>query len=440
MQALSLNLAGFFRSQIFPILLVNFIGALGYGIILPFLAFLIIDFGGNEIIYGIVASTYPIFQMLGAPLLGAWSDKIGRKKVLLISQFGTLLSWLIFLLAFYLPVEKLFTIESNFLGEIMFTLPLVVVLIARSLDGLTGGNISVANAYLSDITTEKDRKKNFGLMAASMSLGFILGPAIAGLLAIFPNGNFITIIVTASVSLFGYFAIRKFLPETPLRKEVFPCKNAKFKKAFGVEYKECHDADVKNKSGWKSVVNQQKAPLMIFLFFLVFLAINLFYATFSMHSSLNLNWDAKQVGFFFTLLSFLMIIGQGPLLTRLSKKYSEEKLFSTGAIIMVISFLLFTNSQNIIVYLGAILYGIGNGIMWPSYLTMLSKIGDPSKQGALQGIANSAGSFAAIIGLIFGGILLTLLSGKIYIISAVILCTIGLIGWKLNRKKSSLNL
>ena len=78
---LSVKLVSFVERPIFPILLVNFIGALGYGIILPFLAFLVIDFGGNEVMYGIIASAYPLFQMIGAPLLGSWSDRIGRKKV-----------------------------------------------------------------------------------------------------------------------------------------------------------------------------------------------------------------------------------------------------------------------------------------------------------------------------------------------------------------------
>ncbi|MDC8004146.1 MFS transporter [Aureisphaera galaxeae] len=428
------KLSAFLKSNIFPILLVNFIGTLGYGIILPFLAFLIIDFGGNAVFYGIIASTYPMFQMIGAPVLGKWSDKIGRKRVLLISQAGTLLSWLIFLLAFFVPLDELFKIEMEGFGVLGFTIPLIVILLARSLDGLTGGNISVANAYLSDVSSEEDRKKNFGKMSASMSLGFMLGPAIAGLLAAFPNSNLLTIIVAAFISLVGLLAIYFFLPEVKLKEAVYHCPKAKLKKVFGAEYKECHKMKEKESSNWKTIITQGKAPIMITLFFLIFLAFNFFYATFSMYSSTSLAWSAEKVGLFFTILSSVMILFQGPVLSWLSDKYSEEILFTVGAFVMVFSFSCLTSTHSLWLYTGAVLYGVGNGIMWPSYLSILSKVGSANNQGALQGIANSVGSFASIIGLVFGGFLLAKLSKNIYFLSAFLLLIISLVGWFLARK------
>ncbi len=425
----------FIKSALFPILLVNFIGALGYGIILPFLAFLVIDFGGNEVLYGIIAAMYPLFQMVGAPLLGNWSDRIGRKKVLLISQTGTLCSWLIFLLAFVFPVRELFSIDSQTLGTVVFTIPLLIVVFARSLDGLTGGNISVANAYLSDITPEPDRKKNFGMMSSSMSLGFIIGPAIAGVLATFEDGNLLTILLTMAISIFGLFAIWQWLPEVPMQKEVYPCPQAKMKKAFGVEYKECYKLQDEKSHGWKSVLTQQGAPLMILLFFLIFLAFNLFYATFSMYSSTDLQWSAQKVGFFFTLLSAVMIVGQGPGLSLLSKKYTEQQIFIAGAFVMAFSFTCLTSSNPVALYTGAVLFGLGNGVMWPSYLTLLSKVGDANKQGSLQGIANGFGSLASIVGLVFGGFLLALMSERLYFISAAILVVIAIVSFYFLKKK-----
>ncbi|HEY9486671.1 MAG TPA: MFS transporter, partial [Nitrososphaeraceae archaeon] len=167
---------------LYPLLLINFIGTLGFSIVLPFLVFLVIDFGGNAIIYGILAAMYPAFQLLGAPILGRWSDIYGRKKVLLISHGGTLLGWIFFLFALFLPVENLFNISSPFLGTFVITLPLLILFFARSIDGITGGNISVANAYLADISSDENRSKNFGKMAISSNLGFIVGPALAGIL------------------------------------------------------------------------------------------------------------------------------------------------------------------------------------------------------------------------------------------------------------------
>lgn len=104
------------KSSIFPLLLITFIGTLGYSIVLPFLVFLVIDLGGNAIVYGILSATYPAFQLIGAPILGGWSDIYGRKKILLLSQGGTLAGWMIFLIALFLPVNNLFRIDSTILG------------------------------------------------------------------------------------------------------------------------------------------------------------------------------------------------------------------------------------------------------------------------------------------------------------------------------------
>ncbi|NIT55343.1 MAG: MFS transporter, partial [Aliifodinibius sp.] len=150
------------RVTIFPILLVNFIGTLGYSIILPFLIILVLKFGGNELIYGTIGATYSFFQLIGAPILGRWSDKFGRKKILLLSQAGTFLAWILFIIALRIPSTALAQVDSSILGVFILTIPLLILFVARALDGLTGGNVSVANAYLADVTTEKYRKSNFG--------------------------------------------------------------------------------------------------------------------------------------------------------------------------------------------------------------------------------------------------------------------------------------
>jgi len=130
--------------SILPILSVNFIGTLGYSIVLPFLIFLVARFGGNSIIFGILGATYSVFQLIGAPILGTYSDIYGRKPVLLVSQIGTLLAWLLFLAALLLPNISLWEVNSAWVGEFTLTLPLIILFIGRALDGATGGNISVA--------------------------------------------------------------------------------------------------------------------------------------------------------------------------------------------------------------------------------------------------------------------------------------------------------
>src|SRR5712692_11089437 len=121
------------RVSVFPILAVNFVGALGFGIVLPFLVYLVTKLGGNALLYGVMGATYSFFQLLGAPLLGRWSDRYGRRRILLLGQVGTLVSWGIFLAALWLPVRPLFEVHSRVLGAFTLTLPLVVLFVAREI-------------------------------------------------------------------------------------------------------------------------------------------------------------------------------------------------------------------------------------------------------------------------------------------------------------------
>jgi DHA1 family tetracycline resistance protein-like MFS transporter len=199
--------------QLFPILLINFIGTLGFSIVLPFLVFLVEDFGGNAIVFGILSAIYPAFQLIGAPILGKWSDTYGRKKILLLSNAGTLVGWIFFLIALFLPKENILSVNSSLFGTFVLTLPLVVLFFARLIDGITGGNISVANAYLADVSSNENRSKNFGKMAISSNLGFIVGPALAALLGSTIFGNILPVIAALILSLVTLIVIGLSLKE-----------------------------------------------------------------------------------------------------------------------------------------------------------------------------------------------------------------------------------
>src|SRR5918994_3782329 len=148
------------QSSLFPILLVNFVGTLGFSIVSPFLVFLVMKFGGDAIVYGLLAAIYPAFQLIGAPLLGRWSDIYGRKKVLLLSTVGTSAGWVLFLFALFLPAERSFTIDLTSLGTIVIILPLFLLFLARAIDGITGGDIFLAKAYLLGPSLHETRSKN----------------------------------------------------------------------------------------------------------------------------------------------------------------------------------------------------------------------------------------------------------------------------------------
>jgi MFS family permease len=425
-----MKLANILPKKIFPILLVNFIGILGYSVVVPILIFIVIDFGGNGFIYGLLGAMYPFFQFIGAPILGKLSDRIGRKKVLIISQLGTFIAWLLFILAFLLPKTQLWSQNTETTGSYIMTLPLIVIFLARILDGFTGGNISVANAYLSDISTDEDRDKNFAKMGASTSTGFIIGPVLAGLLAATVLGEVLPLIVAAFISLIAIFLIQNQL------KESNPCvvdtgKKRSFRQFFQVEHKECYTEGKKTSSekisSWKTVISQPGIPKLYAVYFLTFLAFSLFYAGLPLYASSILEWSASDLGLFLSYSSIIMFITQGPILSRLTETFENQYLIIAGSILLGISFLLLSNQNLILLYLSMTILSLGNGIMWPSFMSLLAKTGDKQMQGTIQGYGSSMGSFASMIGLLVGGLLFESIQVTVFIISGVIFFLVSLL-------------
>lgn len=406
--------------SIFPILSVNFIGTLGYSIVMPFLIFLVAKFGGNSVIFGILGATYSAFQLIGAPILGKYSDIYGRKPVLLISQIGTLLAWLLFLTALLLPNIGFWEVDSVWAGKFTLTLPLVILFLGRALDGITGGNISVANAYLVDISNDETRKSNFGKMAASSNLGFILGPVLAGLLGATALGEIAPTLAATIISLVAVIVIIKMLPDRdPTSLSGSPCEDEEMRRVSGKEIKDCFDQKVPLDTLGK-LLEIPAMPLMLVLYFLIFLAFAVFYTAFPIHAATGLGWEIGQLGVYFSLLSLAMIVIQGPVMTYLSPRVSEKPLLVIGSLAMFASFALLQSHDIVLVYAAAILFAVGNGIMWPSYLSLLGQMGKTSDQGYIQGIASSAGSLASIVGLVLGGILYSLFASTSFLIAAIV--------------------
>ena len=396
------------QPQLFPILLVNFIGTLGFSIVLPFLVFLVRDFGGNAIAYGILGATYSAFQLIGAPILGKWSDMYGRKKILLLSNAGTLVGWVFFIFALLLPIEK-FSI-NNALGTFVISLPLLVLFLARAIDGITGGNISVANAYLADISSDENRSRNFGKMAVSANLGFIVGPALAGILGGTSYGTILPVSAALILSLMTLIVIGFRLKESkPSPPEILVPEEGRISKVFAQECKDCYDNENPKKLKFRDVFKLKHISFLLALYFLIFLGFNLYYASFPIHAAVGLKWSITELGIFYAVLSGIMVIIQGPVLRKASKKFSDEKLVMIGSIILGTNFILFVSNNAVLIYGAAILFALGNGLMWPSFMSILSRRAGTILQGAVQGVAGSFGSLASIIGLIVGGVHMILL-------------------------------
>ena len=281
-----------------PILSVNFVGTLGFSIVLPFMVFLVTKWGGNAIVYGVLASTYSLFQLIGAPILGKWSDRWGRRKILLLSQIGTMLSWVIFLIAFVLPDGVLLEVDSTMLGQFTVTLPLLILFLARAADGLTGGNVSVANAYLADISDDAHRSENFGRMAVSTNVGFVAGPAMAGLLGATVYGEILPVTAALLISIIATLLIGFGLKDSKARALTSNPEDPNACKVFGQEPKECflrHGRDTI--SNW-DVLGLPHIPALLTINFLVMLGFSFFYIAFPTHAATALGWSVTDIGIF----------------------------------------------------------------------------------------------------------------------------------------------
>ena len=419
--------------RLFPVLLVSFIGTLGFSIVLPFLVFLVLRLGGNPIIYGLVGATYPMLQLIGAPLLGRWSDRYGRKRILFLSQAGTFASWVIFAVALLLPPTALASVESSLLGTFTLTAPLGLIFVARALDGLTGGNVSVANAYVADITSEETRSQSFGRMGVSSNLGFIVGPALAALLGATQWGETLPVLAALLISLIATILIAVLLPESNPCALVRNPERTSVRRVFGHEQRDCFKFQQAKEVTVRDALKQEYVPLTLLLYFVIFLGFNFFYTSFPVHAAGELAWSVTQTGMFFASMSAMMVIVQGPLLARLAKTWSDSSLVTGGSLLLGTNFLLMLSRDTLMIYAAAALFALGNGIMWPSVLSLLSKVAGERYQGAVQGFAGSFGGLASVIGLVLGGLLYQQVGALTFAVSAGLIYLAALLSLPLLR-------
>lgn len=420
-------------ARLAPVLLVNFIGTMEFTIVIPFLVFLVVRFGGNALIYGLVAATYPAFQFVAAPILGRWSDRYGRRRILLLSQAGTLVSWLVFGGALFLPSIPLVAVDSPTFGQFTITLPLAVIFLARALDGLTGGNISVANAYVADVSPPADRSRNFGRMGVAANLGMIMGPALAGILGTTSYGEVLPLAAAALISLVGVAVIWFGLPESKPPDGLPDCPRKEQGQVLGQEPRDCILAVKAQETSIRDVLAQPHVLFMMALYFTILLSFNFFYAAFPIHASRGLGWNVTDIGIFFVILSAMIVVVEGPVLARLSRHFSEPTLIIVGLPILATNFVLMQSTNPLVLYAGAALFAIGNGLMWPSVVSMISKVAADRFQGAVQGIAGSAGSLASILGLILGGAAYDAVGVSTFLLAAGIAYASALLALRLPR-------
>ncbi|HEY1547179.1 MAG TPA: MFS transporter [Kofleriaceae bacterium] len=401
-----------------PLITVNFLSSLGFSVVMPFLVFLVTSLGGNAFVMGVIGASYSACQLVGAPWLGAMSDRLGRKRVLLYSQLGGLVAWVIFVVALLVPQTALFTLDSSITGHVIVVLPVLLIVISRSTDGLINGSISVANAYLADITEPAQRKRNFARLGAASSLGFVIGPVAAGYIARDHAGVVWLVLLAMALSAGGAVVVWRLLPELPTTPQL-PAAVASPRlahKVLGGGAKEC--VQPPRRSSLAALLAIPRTKRMIALYFLVYLGFSIFTTVLPMHALVDLGWSSGQLGNLFGVLALSLIATQAWLLPKLSTRGTDQTLGAIGSVQVAVAYLLVAVGGSSAAFIAAVLYGVGNGLSWPSYLAMLSATGPTAMRGRLQGVASSSGSIASIAGMLGGGSAFGILGAKTFLVAA----------------------
>jgi MFS family permease len=274
-------------------------------------------------------------------------------------------------------------------------------------------------------------------MAISANLGFILGPAIAGILGGTIYGVILPVLAALLLSLITLIVIVFRLKESmPTSPQILVPEEGSIRKVFAQECKDCYGNENSKKLKFLDVFKLEHIPYLLVLYFLIFLGFNVYYASFPIHAANDLKWSITQLGIFYAVLSGVMVLIQGPVLRKALKKFSEEKLVIIGSIILGTNFILFVFNNIITIYAAVILFAVGNGLMWPSFMSILANRAGTAFQGSVQGVAGSFGGLASIIGLILGGFLYSLVGAATFLVSAGVIFTVFIMSFRLLKMKS----
>ncbi|HNP70450.1 MAG TPA: MFS transporter [Kouleothrix sp.] len=376
------------RSPMAFIFLTVFIDLLGAGIVLPLLPYYVKIIEQSEsaalaenraIIVGLLAASFSLMQFLCAPVLGALSDRFGRRPVLLISLLGTGISYIVFGLA-----DRLLGFGAAAVLAVLFG--------ARILDGITGGNISTAQAYIADITTPENRAKGMGMIGAAFGLGFMLGPALGGLL----SGISLEAPAFAAAALalanvaFGYFMLPESLPAEQ-RIAVPLAKMNPLARLSGV------------------LSNQAIRPLLagVFMLNLAFAGMQ---SNFAVYSDARFGFGPRENAFIFAFIGLMAVIMQGFLIRRLVPRFGEMRLAVVGLALMAVAFTLIALApQPWTLYPIMGLLAAGSGMATPSLTSLISRRVAPQAQGATLGGTQALNSLTMVLGPLLAGALFDVL-------------------------------
>ncbi len=365
------------KKAVLFILITGFLSSVGFGIINPVAPFLVSHYAGdaNSIgsVLGWLVASYAICQFLAAPALGAFSDKYGRRPILLICLLGSAVGYVL------LGVGG----------------ALWVLFLGRIIDGITGGNMSVGFAYVADITPPGQRGRYFGLMGAIFGIGFIVGPTIGGLIArlSIEAPFYVAAALTFANVIYGLFAMPESLSKGKRSNVGLSHLNPFSALANVMSVKEIR---------WLLIAT--------FLYSLPFAALQVNMGLFARDS---LNWDAAAVGMIFAAVGVTDIFVQGLLLQVLLKRFGEGQVAIAGLVSEMFGYLLIASvsvlHSSIPLMAGTVIFAMGDGLLGPSLGSLLSRAAGSQSQGKVQGgsqavqsLAHIAGPF--VVGLMYDGL------------------------------------
>ncbi len=361
------------NKKLLPAYLLTFVNVLGFSILMPILPFVVESFNEPEWVYGLLLTCYSAFQFIGAPYLGALSDSLGRKPVLLISRAGTLLSWFIFLGALFIPDIRVFGTA----------LALIIIAVSRALDGLTGGNTSVANAYVSDITTREQKSYIFGYLGGIAGLGLIIGPGIGGLTASSSLGYIGTLLAAIGISLVTFIVIIFLLKESLPEGKRAPRKKESVIQTFFI---------------FRRIGNVQPKPIIKLLFatkffFMVMMAF--YISTIALFMIDLFDFDEKQLGLFMLVVGIFLAFNQAVVSRFVIKKFGEFPTLLIGLSLSAVGLICITLTSNFWLYVSFYyVMNLGLSLCFPTFNALISIHADPEKQGEVMGISESINSFS----------------------------------------------
>lgn len=388
------------RPQLGIIFLTVFIDLIGFGIVLPILPLYSKNFGASGLMIGCIMGIYSLMQFLFSPVWGQWSDRIGRRPLLLFSTFGAAISYIVFALG------------SGSSGNTA----LLIFLFARALAGFCGANITVAQAYIADITPPEKRSKSMAIIGVAFGLGFIVGPMLGGWSTVhfgFSGAGW----VAASLCAVNFIGTYFLLPESlkPTSEHVKP--RPRF-------------------AQWMHTLGHPRIGLLIGVFFLSTFCFTTFEVTLGLLVGKNFDIDFKQpagmkmVTYLFAYCGIIGVLVQGGM-GRLVKKLGEAKLIAISMILVAISlaWLGFIHHWPDL-WVALALLSTGSGLVRAPVFGLISILAPANEQGATIGVAQSAGSLARITGPVFAATLFEFHPAWPYLVSGTLAFVVAILVWQ----------